>query len=780
MEIIFFYNTSYYKKIEFKTFWDPTSAFGLAMQYKRESRTVSIPAFLLVGLLFMSTSSWATSVLSNNDTDCTDQYPNLKLDQDKPSRKLLVAVSQTPSKFSNEQLNWLKSSKGSEGFEFCNQLSKSKCKLNNLNTCDDIVVGCINDYMVTEDKEIAKEGAFFAEDFRSKSKASKSKKYCVASGDPHFVNYDGQYFDLQESGIYTLVKYNNFEVQESMIKHTSGKYRGGIPSCVDGLAIKFNKLIFQFDVNNLKNFVLNGKKLDLVQNKQLQFGGVDVFYGKQKFEWKGDKFTSNALKLTFPNGFSVGLFGSYCGSVEINVPENAFGKTTGICGNSDGSNDRFDYKDRLGQLMDVKFGNKNWEFSGNDGSNSPMSKWQLEWKSVGSGCLFSSKCESIHIKSTVTKPKSDTFNKVVVPAPVTTRPAPVTTRPVIMTTPKPVTTPRPISNAPLTVLKQTPKPVPTSSPIPITNSASTKTTVPLVPLVLHVSQNQSKNLKSESKQTKGSKPDLSQVHNYSNQTAIRLDVLRSKVEQLMSELVKDNEKQMNELGKNLEGSNQTLNVANDNYQKSVISLNKLKSEINSLNKTMLDHYQQMMFDSKYLEKLEMIKPEFLNTLSVTNSKLSNVENLITAHIVQSNDKNQMLQLIQDIRNTTHYSTNDLSKQFLDHYEKYKKLIKTDSSQYASDKINLDQLVNKFNDVNKYSKELYEEYKRIYIIVQKLKDTMNISKEENKLFKQLIQSLTNVLTRKTCIMPEFVKYTGSNNTQCATELLNSHVANNLVR
>ena len=64
------------------------------------------------------------------------------------------------------------------------------------------------------------------------------------------------------------------------------------------------------------------------------------------------------------------------------------------------------------------------------------------------------------------------------------------------------------------------------------------------------------------------------------------------------------------------------------------------------------------------------------------SRLDDVEKLITIHIVESTDKNEMMQLVKDIRNTTRYSTNDLSKQFLDHYEKYKKLIKTDSSQYS--------------------------------------------------------------------------------------------------
>jgi hypothetical protein len=187
----------------------------------------------------------------------------------------------------------------------------------------------------------------------------------------------------------------------------------------------------------------------------------------------------------------------------------------------------------------------------------------------------------------------------------------------------------------------------------------------------------------------------------------------------------------------------------------------------------------MVSDSKYLERLEMIKPQFLNSLATTNTKLNDVEKLITNHIVESTDKNQMMQLVKDIRNTTHYSTNDLSKQFLDHFEKYKKLLKTDSSQYSLDQLNLEQLVEKYTQVTKFSHELYGEYKRVYEIVQKLRKSMNLSRSESKMFKQLVKSVLTILSKKSCVAPEHVKFTGFNNTKCATELLNSHVENKLV-
>jgi len=275
------------------------------------------------------------------------------------------------------------------------------------------------------------------------------------------------------------------------------------------------------------------------------------------------------------------------------------------------------------------------------------------------------------------------------------------------------------------------------------------------------------------------KADLKLVHHFSNHSSFKLEMLKSKVDKLFDDLTKDNEKQIFELSKNLNDSNQTLNQANVNYENSVVKLNQLKREIIRLNSTLLSHHYQMVSDSKYLERLDMIKPKFLNSLASANTKLNDVEKLITVHIVESTDKNQMMQLVKDIRNTTRYSTNDLSKQFLDHYEKYKRLLKTDSSQYSLDQLSLEQLVEKYTQVTKFSHELYGEYKRVYDIVQKLRNTMNLSRYEYKMFKQLVKSVSTILSRKSCVAPEHVKFTGFNNTKCATELLNSHVENKLV-
>jgi hypothetical protein len=281
---------------------------------------------------------------------------------------------------------WLLSKDGIDASNFCMSLG--------IHNKPSIFGGCLEDMMSTGDKQIAKDSAIMEEEFASKDKqsstASTSKRYCVAAGDPHFVNYDGEVYHLQEQGIYTLAKTTGFEVQEKTKKN--GANIPGVPSCMIGVVIKSGGVTVEIDVNNLKSVLTNGKLQDLPQDFTIKVGGVSIRYGKQVIEWHKDNAKVTALKITGLNGFSVLVVGGYCGTVEINVPKPYYGKMQGLCGNADGIKDNSDYKDPSGKILDVKRGTRNWEMSGYGGPTSPLSKWQLSWKSTGADCLFSKDC----------------------------------------------------------------------------------------------------------------------------------------------------------------------------------------------------------------------------------------------------------------------------------------------------------------------------------------------------------------------------------------------------
>ena len=610
-------------------------------------------------------------------------------------------------KIENEFNNWLKTDQGKQAVLDCAEFQNRP----------DIYQGCLEDIKMTGNKELARQGALAEEEFRSKSKVSTSKKFCVASGDPHFTNYDGSYFHLQEKGILTLVKTDDLVIQEKVRKNGADKV--GVPCCLTDLAVRYKDLVtIEVSAENMRKAFFNGKAVDLKQDFTYKLGGVDVRYGLQKIEWRSDAYKTHGIKISFPNGFSLMITGGYCGVVEINVPQNYFGKVCGLCGNADGKKNQNDFSNPSGQVMDVKFGTKKWEMSGYNGPTSPLSKWEISWMPVGDQCIFKTGCPQG--PNTVTK--SVKFNSQ--PEAKVTKPA-----------------------AKIEVTK--PKVEVTKPKVEVTK--------PKVEVT---------------------KRDMQTMYEHANFTSMKVQKLNDLVKSLFDSLVRENNQQVVGLNKSLGETKSTMSQFKDNYLMSLKKLNELKSNISTLNQTIQTHFKQMYSDSSYLERLEMIKPSFLTSLSHTNGKLSEVEKLINDHIVESDDKNQMVSLIKDIRNTTYYSTNDLSRQFLEHYEKYKKLFKTVSTEYSSERSSLKELLKSYDTDLKQNYVLYKEYKRIVRIVKELEQSILVSDEESELFHELASSIGRILARKPCAKPESIKFTVGDK-QCATELLKSHIDNNLV-
>jgi hypothetical protein len=309
-------------------------------------------------------------------------------DRSKTSSTLTASAKQQIAKRDEAFNKWMLSKDGIDASNFCMSLG--------IHNKPSIFAGCLEDMMSTGNKQIAKESAIMEEVSFSKDKQSKtsvtSKRYCVAAGDPHFVNYDGEVYHLQEPGIFTLAKAKGFEVQQKTKKN--GKNVPGVPSCMTGASIKSGDVTVEVDVNNLQSVLINGKSQELPQDYTVKVGGVSLRYGNQVIEWRKDSAKVTALKITGANGFSALVAGGYCGTVEINAPEPFYDKMQGLCGNADGVRDTSDYKDPSGVILDVKRGTKNWEMSGYGGPTSPLSKWQLSWKPTGTDCFFAKECET--------------------------------------------------------------------------------------------------------------------------------------------------------------------------------------------------------------------------------------------------------------------------------------------------------------------------------------------------------------------------------------------------
>lgn len=205
-----------------------------------------------------------------------------------------------------------------------------------------VLKGCMQDMRLTKDPKIVlnavKQTVATIKKVQVANKiqlrtGNAPSRTCSASGDPHFTNFNGDYFHIQQESIYTFAKTSDglFEVQ---VKQTGSK-KAGEPSYVNDVMIRYD-----------------GK----------------VYHGS---------FSKD--------GFSV-RSGGY---VSVTVPGSYQGEMIGICGANGPSGGSVNFKLPSGKAADINYGKSNWQLGGYGGPNSKLSKWHLSWRPSLDECMFS-------------------------------------------------------------------------------------------------------------------------------------------------------------------------------------------------------------------------------------------------------------------------------------------------------------------------------------------------------------------------------------------------------
>lgn len=213
-----------------------------------------------------------------------------------------------------------------------------------------------------------------------------------------------------------------------------------------------------------------------------------------------------------------------------------------------------------------------------------------------------------------------------------------------------------------------------------------------------------------------------------------------------------------------------LIMKQDDEQKSLL---KLQTSIIQTNQSITAHYAQMSADSLYLHKLELIKPQFLQTLDNTNANFAALS-VHVSNLMNDEHKQFMQDILARARNATVYDTRDLAQAFLAHYEKYKHVLRTDSTTYAQDLSKLKDLKQQYASVQTVFFGLKAEVARLRALLDSLKKTLRVNESESKLFVQIETIISEILSSK---KTKFV--TDGANKECAVSVLRSHVANGLV-
>lgn len=202
-------------------------------------------------------------------------------------------------------------------------------------------------------------------------------------------------------------------------------------------------------------------------------------------------------------------------------------------------------------------------------------------------------------------------------------------------------------------------------------------------------------------------------------------------------------------------------------------LERLHAIILKTNASIARHYEQMNADSLYLHKLDLIKPQFLQTLDATNSNFATLTDHVSK-LINDEHKQTMVDILTRAQNQTIYDTRDLAQAFLAHYEKYKHVLRTESSAYKHDLTIMKELKERYASGQTVFFGLKAEVAKLRALLESLKKTLTVSEHESKLFLQIETIISEILSSK---KTRFV--TDGANKECAVSVLRSHVANGLV-
>ena len=263
------------------------------------------------------------------------------------------------------------------------------------------------------------------------------------------------------------------------------------------------------------------------------------------------------------------------------------------------------------------------------------------------------------------------------------------------------------------------------------------------------------------------------VANANNDVVGSVNNMHARIVSIIQETQNMQKREIEQNKKNMNFSQNDLDqfiMREDDEQKQLL---RLQASIVQTNQSIARHYAQMTADSMYLQKLDLIKPQFLKTLDTTNADFS----VLSAHVsklVSDEHKKVMQDILSKAQNQTTYDTRDLAQAFLAHYEKYKHVLRADSAAYAKDLLNLKDLNQRLASGKTVFSGLKAEVARLRALLESLKKTLQISESEAALFVEIERIISDILSSK---KTKFAVHGGER--ECAVSVLRSHIANGLV-
>ena len=200
---------------------------------------------------------------------------------------------------------------------------------------------------------------------------------------------------------------------------------------------------------------------------------------------------------------------------------------------------------------------------------------------------------------------------------------------------------------------------------------------------------------------------------------------------------------------NYDGVSVTLKNEKHRLEAAHLSMKQLYDDTQLLNSTIHRHYTKLIADTNYLQSLDAIRPAFLKSLDELAIHIQNVKTVVDSKIIKDEYKDEMVRLLSGIHFNTHNISGYVATAFINHYNKYKNMIRSENEVYSAEMKKLTDLSNEYKVQLQKTADIEKERTRLEGILSKLKDTLTLSVTEREEFDILVKEVISIFDKKRC-------------------------------
>ena len=198
---------------------------------------------------------------------------------------------------------------------------------------------------------------------------------------------------------------------------------------------------------------------------------------------------------------------------------------------------------------------------------------------------------------------------------------------------------------------------------------------------------------------------------------------------------------------NFNGASNTLKNEGLRLEASRKEMKILYDETQRLNATIQTHYKKLIADTDYLRTLDAMRPTFLKSLGELASHIQTIKTSVDKKIVKDEYKDEMITLLTGIHLNTNNISGYVATAFMNHYNKYKNLLKTENTEYSEEMKRLNKLANEYKLQSQKTIDIEKERARIAEVLTKFKDSLVLSVSQREEFELLVKEVTDIFNRR---------------------------------